>query len=444
MSRPIKPRDAKPKKDKLSPRVPRSEVRRPLDDPLCSVREGSTMLLKMKGKWRMVICRAEYEDKLLGNRVALKPIVGEPWGSWFESTSEGLVKLENYTEEKDVGENVNVDHINKDNAHYDSATSEQKLTANDVLNLKKTIGGGEEMISKIAEGNERFEDKTKFSQQKWLENKRKKYLKTFQVVRPTVATVIRFYNEKYDNSSCIRVDTMSQILTAANVHAYAKVLVVENFKGLVVAGCVERLGGYGDLINLYHGENAADTLFNKSMNFSAFVKRTVVNFKLSMLSSLKNPSQDEAEGALDFCSTCHPFQRPTLREVRSRILSGVTSLVITVTYNPDPLFFHLIPLLKGGYPFVVYCPTLAPAVYLMLKLQKDKRVFNIKMVDNWYREYQVLHGRTHPKMQMSSTGGYLITGNRVYPTERPTPPLICKKNSESPGKKRRTSRSTKK
>jgi len=443
MSRPIKPREDKPKRDKLPPRVPTSIVKRPLDNPdLSYVREGSTILLKMKGKWRMVICRAEYEDNLLGNRVALKPIVGEPWGSWFESTKGGLVKLVNYTEEKDVGENVSVDHIKKDNAHYDSNISQQKLTAEDVLMLKKTIGGSEEMISKIAEGNERFEEKTKFSQQKYLEHKRRKYLKTFRVVRPTLATVIRFYNEKYDNASCIRVDTISQILTAANVHAYAKVLVVENFKGIVIAGCVERMGGYGDLINLYHGEAVADTLFNNSMNFSDFVKRTVVNFKLSMLSSLRNPSPDEAEDALDFCSTCHPFQRPTLREVRSLILSGVTSLLITVTYNPDPLFFHLIPLLKGGYPFVVYCPTLAPAVYLMLKLQKDRRVFNIKMVDNWYREYQVLHGRTHPKMQMSSTGGYLITGNRVYPSERPTPPSINKQNSESPGKKRRTSKNT--
>jgi len=427
----------------LSPRVPSLSIKRPLENPdLTHIREGSTMLLKMKGSWRMVICRGDYQDKLLGNRVALKPFIGQPWGSWFESTRSGVVRLENYTEEKDIGENVDVDQIEKDNAHYASNANEQRLTSKDVMTLKKTIGGGEEMVNKIANANERFREKTKFSQQKYLEHKRKKHLKTFQVLRPSLASLIRFYNEKDSRGNSIRMDTLSQILTSANVHAYSKVLVVEDFRGIVVSGCVERLGGYGELLNLYHGNAVADMMFNRSMNFTNFVKRTVVNYQLAMFSSIKNPPLEEPEDAVDNFSTCHPFIRPTLREIRSRILSGVTSLVIAVSYNPDPLFFHLLPFLRGGYPFVVYCPTLAPAAYLMLKLQKDKRVFNTKLVDNWYREYQVLHGRTHPEMQMSSTGGYLITGNRVYPTQPPTGPSINKKDEESPPKKQRINRNT--
>lgn len=40
------------------------------------------------------------------------------------------------------------------------------------------------------------------------------------------------------------------------------------------------------------------------------------------------------------------------------------------------------------------------------------------LCDNWLREYQVLPNRTHPLVNMSGTGGYLLSGVKV---EAPQP-----------------------
>jgi tRNA (adenine-N(1)-)-methyltransferase non-catalytic subunit len=47
----------------------------------------------------------------------------------------------------------------------------------------------------------------------------------------------------------MRMDTISQILTYSNVAAYRNVMILESCKGLLLAAVVERLGGFGNIIN---------------------------------------------------------------------------------------------------------------------------------------------------------------------------------------------------
>ncbi len=47
----------------------------------------------------------------------------------------------------------------------------------------------------------------------------------------------------------MRMDTISQILTYSNIAANRNVMVLESCKGLLLAAIVERLGGYGKIIN---------------------------------------------------------------------------------------------------------------------------------------------------------------------------------------------------
>jgi hypothetical protein len=42
-------------------------------------------------------------------------------------------------------------------------------------------------------------------------------------------------------------------------------------------------------------------------------------------------------------------------------------------------------------------------------------VINLRLTDSWFREYQVLEGRTHPNMTMSQNGGYLLIGMKLCP-----------------------------
>ena len=47
----------------------------------------------------------------------------------------------------------------------------------------------------------------------------------------------------------MRMDTISQILTYSNLAAHRNCLVVESCKGLLLSAVVERVGGFGTIVN---------------------------------------------------------------------------------------------------------------------------------------------------------------------------------------------------
>ena len=50
-----------------------------------------------------------------------------------------------------------------------------------------------------------------------------------------------------------------------------------------------------------------------------------------------------------------------------------------------------------------------------MELQKKKLAINLRLSDTWMREYQVLEGRTHPSMNMTQSGGFILTGTKLCP-----------------------------
>lgn len=48
-------------------------------------------------------------------------------------------------------------------------------------------------------------------------------------------------------------------------------------------------------------------------------------------------------------------------------------------------------------------------------VQVSKEALAVQLQEAWWREHQVLPGRTHPEMVISATGGYILTGYKVAP-----------------------------
>ena len=48
-------------------------------------------------------------------------------------------------------------------------------------------------------------------------------------------------------------------------------------------------------------------------------------------------------------------------------------------------------------------------------MQRRNIAINLRLTDSWFREYQVLEGRTHPNMSMSQNGGYVLAGTKLCP-----------------------------
>ncbi len=144
------------------------------------------------------------------------------------------------------------------------------------------------------------------------------------------------------------------------------------------------------------------------------------------------------------------------------------SLIIATKYDPTTTLFGLLPYLAPSCPFVVYSEFLEPLLRTFHALQNyfvpeyggskdvsgvkssDKKneegdtddntppegsdrgtgagamkpppmmqrrniAINLRLTDSWFREYQVLEGRTHPNMSMSQNGGYVLAGTKLCP-----------------------------
>lgn len=132
---------------------------------------------------------------------------------------------------------------------------------------------------------------------------------------------------------------------------------------------------------------------------------------------------------------------------------GFDGLVIATVMEPLGVLHHLVPLLRGGAPVVVYSPTSEPLVEVMDAYSSSRKTTFIQLLQGSEdtedrdenseaaapsddfpvdprlllapslqtvraKEWQVLPGRTHPLMtSRGGAEGYLFTATRVLPTE---------------------------
>ncbi|KAL8659872.1 MAG: hypothetical protein Q9202_006917 [Teloschistes flavicans] len=118
---------------------------------------------------------------------------------------------------------------------------------------------------------------------------------------------------------------------------------------------------------------------------------------------------------------------------------GFDGLVVACFMKLDPVLAHLVPLLRGGAPVVVYSPSIEPLVELADLYSTARRVAYLNEAQKEGNEdfpvdptllltptvqtvrarpWQVLPGRTHPMMVgRGGAEGYVFTATRVLPAE---------------------------
>ena len=60
--------------------------------------------------------------------------------------------------------------------------------------------------------------------------------------------------------------------------------------------------------------------------------------------------------------------------------------------------------------FTVYSPYKEPLLDAYVTMKEQGSAVNVNLSETWLRSYQVLPERTHPTVNMSGGGGYLLTG----------------------------------
>ncbi|GMH13669.1 hypothetical protein Nepgr_015510 [Nepenthes gracilis] len=429
--------------------------------------EGCSVLLDINDGDRLVFARLSPASTLkIGKKnCSLKPLIGCPFGSLFkvENGKDGLFLLRifhteesNNIEEEEDG--ISED-VSKDNREIVDNNTAQRLTDQDIHAMQRQGATGDEIVEALITHSATFEKKTSFSQAKYRLRKQKKYAPKVLLRRPFARSICEAYFKKYPSRiGFLRLDALSLLLTMANVTAYSDILVVDMVGGLLTGAVAERLGGTGYVCNAYSGATPYPMDIARIFNFSNEICERIVRCCLTDLCPVLNGTCELVNQSKDACnskteqkeklSSCEsvsmeqdivaedgvpeviaekaaplalkPSKSAKAGEGASDNLinlwkeRGFSSLLIAAPeLDAWSILQKLLPLLSYSAPFAIYHQYLQPLATCMHHLQIEKLAVGLQISEPWLREYQVLPSRTHPCMQMSAFGGYILSGTRT-------------------------------
>ncbi|XP_008311454.1 tRNA (adenine(58)-N(1))-methyltransferase non-catalytic subunit TRM6 [Cynoglossus semilaevis] len=421
------------------------------------IKEGDNVVLKRGDIFKAV--QIQLKKKIIFEKqwFFLDNAIGHLYRSTFEIVSGNLQAQTAKTTQS----SSDAKEAGTDNRNIVDDGKSQKLTRDDIETLKEQGLKGQEIIQQLIENSSTFRDKTEFAQDKYIKKKKKKYENTIMILKPSCRILAMMYHGREPGKIChLRYDTLAQMLTLANIHAGSKVLVFETCAGLVLGAVMERMGGYGSVIQMYPGGGPAragvenfgfpahfhDTLHDFPIcHVNALLAGTLdtshkdTNKKESDQAAEDKQNQPEAEPqdspeeqtmetggnnetAMDQERKEKEQRREAKAEEKRRKLAAAAALlegrnadglIIASRFHPCPVLMGLLKFLSPSRPFVVYSQYKEPLVECFTKLKEHGGTVNLRLTDTWLRHYQVLPNRTHPLLLMSGGGGYILSGTTV-------------------------------
>ncbi|KAI3745826.1 hypothetical protein L6452_08237 [Arctium lappa] len=437
--------------------------------------EGCSVLLDINDGDRLVFSRLTAGSIVkIGNKnYPLQPLIGCPFGSLFqvENGANGpcLSRVNSTTEASNAEDKKECDlkDESRDNRALIDNNTAQTLTGDDIEGLRRQGASGNDIVEALIANSATFENKTSFSQEKYRLKKQKKYAPKVLLRRPFARSICDTYFKKYPaRIGFLRVDTLSLLLSFANVTAHSDVLVVDMIGGILTGAVAERLGGTGYVCNTYRGDSPSSIEIVRIFNFGDEINKRIVRLPLAELSAPPNgdskdiellqaaSSADNPSIQSDESLSSHPSLQPVSMEettvssedgrpstetvalkvhkaakpgekasedaIKLWKENGFSSLIIAAPeVDAWSIVKEVLPFLSFSAPFVIYHQYLQPLATCMHNLQVEKMAIGLQITEPWLREYQVLPSRTHPHMQMSAFGGYVLSGTKIYNDNQP-------------------------
>ncbi|XP_059049113.1 tRNA (adenine(58)-N(1))-methyltransferase non-catalytic subunit TRM6 [Achroia grisella] len=387
-----------------------------------------------------------------------------PYYSVFKMILSGNKKSKEYSLELtdkaiNLKDEIGVKISGNDNRNIVDDGRSQKLTATEIEDLRVDAYKASDIVETLITNSSTFHNKTEFSQDKYLKKKEKKYFEYIQILQPNLRIVAEImYKLDPNKIQGIRIDTLSQVMSFANVYSEGVHLLYDSgSNGLMAAALLSAIGTgtSGKLLHMHPGNmsqkqallamnfeadhlnrcisvnvysalrqfyQGCDTNDTPSENKSSTLKRknvddTETDHKIKV-PRLKNDITEDGILSVD----CHDNSEQTQSEPKlpkwhfdniaaSQLMKNkVDSLVITCKEDPHNIFKELMEFVKPGRPFVIYYPVAEPLQQSYLKLRSFSNVAALQITNNWMRNYQVLPERTHPEVMMNGSSGFLLTG----------------------------------
>ncbi|CAG8466526.1 4713_t:CDS:10 [Paraglomus occultum] len=347
-------------------------------------------------------------------------IIGHPYGysyEIYEGTKAKIIKNVAF---------VDVDDTEANNKDIVDDPAKQNLSHEEIERMKQEGVGGQEIIKKVVEGHSTFNKKTEYSKAKYIKRKEAKFSKVFTPVKPTLYSVWSYvYSNRPEKIRDLRIDTLSQILTLANVHANAKYIVVDDVRGMLISGVMERLGGYGFVLGIHEHETPNYDII-KYMNFTKKITDSLKT--LSWIQVFKDDNEQDFlykdESKLEEKDLEYYLRKKMryerLNDAREALWQGeFDGLLVASQYQPKSILEALLPYVAGSRPIVIYSIHKEVLVDAFTYLRMSKQCINPEITESWLRNYQVLPGRTHPEMTISGGGGYILHAKRIINNDDP-------------------------
>ncbi|KAF9785778.1 Gcd10p-domain-containing protein [Thelephora terrestris] len=392
---------------------------------------GQTVLFRLpRGDTRSLVLKPNSTVSLgKAGSFHASELIGDPYGLAYEIVNQKLHKLPPKTiQELEITEATN-ELINEDK-------TVQPLTTAEIEALKQSGAHSSDIIQKQIEQHANFALKTEYSKEKYKKRKEAKYSfsKTFSTIEPTLFNVCEYWYTKDQNRlRDIRADALTQMLNLASVRPGGRYIVVDGASGALVAGVLDRLGGLGRVVDICDIESAPTYPVVQSMNFDRdMIKQTLVSLNWAMVQEDYTPVLPPTEvpsGELYSDKQIHRISKrravvDQLDASRQDFFSGeFDGLLVSSEYDPWSILEMTYPYISGSASIVFHCPHLQARLpmefsFILVDLQAKMKAaggyLGMNITEAWKRKYQVLPGRTHPLMNMSGTGGYILHALKIF------------------------------
>lgn len=119
-----------------------------------------------------------------------------------------------------------------DNRNIKDDGLSQILSNEEIKEMKNTVSDSKEMIETLVANSKSFNEKTEFSQEKYLRKKDKKYHEFIQIRKPTIRMIGEiFYRHGQEKTQGLRIDSLSQLISYSGVNSTGNYLIYDSGTG---------------------------------------------------------------------------------------------------------------------------------------------------------------------------------------------------------------------
>lgn len=434
-----------------------------------TIKEGDFVVLRGSDNARLVQVDRKKPVFFGKKKINIHAAIGESFGSVFELCNMNLRKITAEEYKKRCSEceipTRDAQTTGQDNRNLVDNNNSQKLTREDIETFKADGTSGETIVRTLVENSATFRDKTEYSQRKYLLKKQQKYQPHLTLERPTARLLAdMYYSQGPLKIGNMRVDSLAQMLTCCNVRSGGHYIVFDSWLGLLTAAVLERLGQDGSVVQVYagngpsssyrqavHALNLPEELLHSTLLELPYARacallagsetpaESVPNDQSSSEVEMEAASEDGSLANVDSAITATreqpqsddksaagtdvkdaeraarkqrrmQEQERALDLLRTRSLDG---LLVASKHHPTAVALSLLEFLAPSRPFAVFCSYREPLVDCYAQLKDAGSAVFLKISESWLRSYQVLPNRTHPAINMSGGGGYVLSGIKV-------------------------------